>query len=68
MPRNLAACKIGNDNSNVILTLIKTNFHVYLIQLWWKFSKIFVNGDVVYAQMWEILTLKTPLSHLIRGC
>ena len=68
MPRNLAACKIGNDNSNVILTLIKTNVHVYLIQVWWKFSKIFVNGDVVYAQMWEILTLKTPSSHLIRGC
>ena len=33
------------DNSNVIATLIITNFHLYLIQLWWQFFQIFVYGD-----------------------
>ena len=42
----------------VIATKIITNFHLYLIQLWWQFFKIFVYGDVVYTQTWEILTLK----------
>ena len=46
------------DNSDVIATLIITNFHLYLIQLWWQFFQIFVYGDVVYAQTWEVLTLK----------
>ena len=46
------------DNSDVIATLIITNFHLYLIQLWCQFFQIFVNGDVVYAQTWEVLTLK----------
>ena len=45
------------DNSDVIATLIITNFHLYLIQLWWQFFQIFVYGDVVYAQTWEVLTL-----------
>ena len=53
------------DNSDVIATLIITNFHLYLIQLWWQFFKIFVYGDVVYAQTWEVLKLKTVSSHLI---
>ena len=35
-----------------------TNFLLYLIQLWWQFFQIVVYGDVVYAQTWEILTLK----------
>ena len=30
--------------------------------LWWKFFQI-VNGDVAYAQLWEVLTLRNP-SHL----
>ena len=46
------------DNSNVIATVIITNFHLCLIQLWWQFCQIFVFGDVVYAQTWEVLTLK----------
>ena len=46
------------DNSNVIATLIIKNFHLYLIQLWWQFFQIFVYGDLVYAQRWEVLPLK----------
>ena len=46
------------DNSDVIATLIIINFHLYLIHLWWQFFQIFVFGDVVYAQTWEVLTLK----------
>ena len=45
------------ENSDVIATLIITNFHLYLIQLWWQFFQIFVHGNVVYAQTWEVLTL-----------
>ena len=51
------------DNSDVIATLIMTNFHLYLIQLWWQFFQMFVYGDVVYAQTWQVLTLKTVSSH-----
>ena len=47
-----------HNNSDVIATLIITNFHLYLIQLWCQFLQIFVYGDVVYAQTWEVLTLK----------
>ena len=46
------------DISDVIATLITTNFHLYLIQLWWQFFQMFVYGDVVYAQTWQVLTLK----------
>ena len=48
------------DNSDVIATLIIRNFHLCLIQLWWQFFQILVNGDVVYnyAQTWEVMTLK----------
>ena len=46
------------DNSDVIATLIITNFHLYLIQLWCQFFQIFVYGDVVYAPAWEILNLE----------
>ena len=38
------------DNSDVIATRIITNFHLYLIQLWWQFFQMFVYGVVVYAQ------------------
>ena len=51
------------DNSDVIATLIMTIFHLYLIQLWWQFFQMFVYGDVVYAQTWQVLTLKTVSSH-----
>ena len=46
------------DISDVIATLITTNFHLYLIQLWWQFFQMLVYGDVVYAQTWQVLTLK----------
>ena len=38
------------DNSYVTATLIMTNFHPYLIQLWWQSFQMSVYGDVVYAQ------------------
>ena len=50
-----------HDNSDVIVTSIITNFHLYLIQLWCSFLQIFVDGDVVNAQTWEILPLKNPI-------
>ena len=52
------------DNSDVIATLIMTNFHLYLIQLWWQFFQNFVYGDVVYAQTWQVLTLKNCIEAL----
>ena len=52
------------DNSDVIATLIITNFHLYLIQLWWQFFQMFVYGDVVYAQTWQSLTLKNCIEPL----
>ena len=47
------------DNSDVIATLIMTNFHL----LWWQFFLMFVYGDVVYAQTWH-WPWKTVSSHL----
>ena len=47
------------DNSDVIANLIMTNFHPYLIQLWWQFFQIFVYGNIVYAQTWKVLKKKT---------
>ena len=46
------------NNSDVIATLITTTFHLYLIHLWWQRFQMFVYGDVVYAQTWQVLTLK----------
>ena len=46
------------NNSDVIATPITTNFHLYLIHLWWQLFQMFVYGDVVYAQTWQVLTLK----------
>ena len=40
--------------SDAIGTLIVTNFHLYLIQLWWSFFHIVVNGNVVNAQTWQM--------------
>ena len=37
------------DNSDVIATIFI---------LWWQFFQMFVYGDVVYAQTWQVLTLK----------
>ena len=49
------------DNFDVIATLIMTNF---LIQLWWQFFQMFVYGDVVYAQTWQVLTLTNCIEAL----
>ena len=48
------------DNSDVIATLIVTNFHL----LWWQFFQMFDYGDVVYAQTWQVLTLKNCIEAL----
>ena len=68
VPRNTAANKIGKsvsfrcyDNSDVIVTVIITNFHLYLIQRWRQSFQIFVNSDVVYAQTRDVLTLKNSM-------
>ena len=37
------------DNSDVIATLVITNFHLCLTELWWQF--FFVYGDVVYIML-----------------
>ena len=64
VPRNSSVSKIGNSvislllQLDVIATLIITNFHLYLIQLWWQFFQNFVYGDVDYPQTWEVLALK----------
>ena len=57
------------DNSDVIATRIITNFHLYLIQLWWQFFQMFLYGVVVYAskKISQVLTLKNriePLSYV----
>ena len=38
------------DNCDVNITLVITNFDLYLIQLWRSFCGSIVNGDVVNAQ------------------
>ena len=43
---------------DAVATLIITNFHLYLTQLWWQFFQNFVYGDVANAQTLEVLTLK----------
>ena len=47
------------DNCDVIITLVITNFDLYLIQLWQLFVGSIVNDDVVYSQTWAVLPLKT---------
>ena len=32
-------------------TLIMTNFHLYLMKLWWQFFQMFVYGDVVMLKL-----------------
>ena len=49
------------DNSDSVATLITTNFHLYLIHLWWQLFQMFVCGDVVYVQTWQVLTLKNRM-------
>ena len=65
VPRNATASKMvlfcSYNNSDVFALLIITNFHLYLIQLWWSFFQIFVNGDVLNAQTWEVFNLKNSI-------
>ena len=42
-------------------TWIVTNFHLYIVQMWFSFSDIFVNVDVVNAQSGEVYSLKNPV-------
>ena len=46
------------DSSDVIVILFITIFYIYLIQLWRSFFQIFVDGNALYAQTQEVLTLK----------
>ena len=39
-----------HGSSDVNKTLIRSNFHLYIVQLWFLFFDIFVNADVVNAQ------------------
>ena len=54
------------DNYDVIATLIITNFHLSLMQLWWKFFNIIVDGDVVQTQNLEVSTLKNSIEPPLR--
>ena len=54
------------DNSDVIAFLIMTNFHLYLIKLWWQFFQMFVYGDVVMLRIgtywpWKTVTVSSHL-------
>ena len=39
-----------HGSSDVNKTLIRSNFHPFIVQLWYSFPDIFVNADVVNAQ------------------
>ena len=47
-----------HDNYDVIATWIITKFHLYPNTTVVSIFQIFVYGDVVYAQTWEVFTLK----------
>ena len=76
VPRYTAAVKKNRsfrcyDNSDAVATLIITNFHLLLVQLWWKFFQNFVYGDVVYAQTcgryWPWKTVSNHLKEVSWG-
>ena len=52
-------CYHGDFDCNK--TQIIRNFHLHIIQLWYRFSHIFVHADVVNAQTWEVYPLKNPV-------
>ena len=59
------------DNSDVIAFLIMTNFHLYLIKLWWQFFQMFVYGDVVMLRIgrywpWKTVTVSSHLHMPVR--
>ena len=59
------------DKSDVIATLIMTNFHLYLIKLWWQFFQMFVYGDVVMLRIgrywpWKTVTVSSHLHMPVR--
>ena len=65
MSRNTAASKIGNDvisllwGSDVIATLIIKNV-IFVYKAVVVIVQIFAYGNVVYAQTWEVMSLKKP--------
>ena len=59
------------DNSDVIAFLIMTNFHLYLIKLWWQFFQMLVYGDVVILRIgrywpWKTVTVSIHLLMSLR--
>ena len=59
------------DNSDVIAFLIMTNFHLYLIKLWWQFFQMFVYGDVVMLRIgrywpWKTVSVSNHLHMPVR--
>ena len=59
------------DKSHVIAFLIMTNFHLYLIKLWWQFFQMFVYGDVVMLRIgrywpWKTVTVSSHLHMPVR--
>ena len=53
-----------HGNSDCNKTQIKRNFHLYVIQLWKPFFHIFIHGDLINAQTWEVSPQKIQSSHL----
>ena len=53
-----------HGNSDCNKTQIKRNFHLYVIQLWKPFFHIFIHGDLINAQTWEVSPKKIQSSHL----
>ena len=47
--------------SDVNKTSIITNLNLYTIQLWWPFSNIFEDDDVMNVKTYEVFPLKNPV-------
>ena len=53
------------EYSDVNITLIITNFCLYLMLQWWPFPVFFCYcGDVVNDEIWEVSPLKNPIDPL----
>ena len=53
-----------HGDSDCNKTQIIRNFHLYIIQLLKRFFHIFIHGDVVNVQTWEVSPQKIQSSHL----
>ena len=59
--------KNTEETKNHHKVMVITEFHLYLIQLWWSFSNSIVNSNVVNSQTWAVQLyyfLKIQSSHL----